>query len=98
MSFADFLRYASGPGVAAVVGVILALVAEYVAPYQALAPKVKALVFIGACFVVPVVAAVLLGACQFEPWSFDPLFWRALVGGFVASGIGTLTHVPQKAG
>lgn len=97
MTFADFLHYAAGPGVSAVVGVVLALVAEYIPAYQALAPKQKVLVFIAACFVLPLLAATLLGACGFEPWSFDPLYWQAIVAGFVASGIGTLAHTPQKA-
>lgn len=98
MSFAEFLRYAAGDGVSIIVGVVLSQVAEYIPAYQALEAKPKALAFIGACFVIPLLAATLLGACGYEPWSFDPLFWQAIIAGFVASGVGTLTHVPQKQG
>jgi len=98
MTFVQFLRGASGPLTAVIVGTILALVAEYIPAYQALEAKPKALAFIGACFVIPLLAATLLGACGYEPWSFDPLFWQAIIAGFVASGVGTLTHVPQKQG
>ncbi len=96
MSFEQFLRYAGGTGVSVVVGVVLSQVIEYVAAYQRLGAKPKALVFVGLCFIIPVLAALLLGLLKYEPWSFDPLFWKALVAGFSAAGIGTLAHVPQK--
>lgn len=97
MSFEQFLRYAAGPGVSVVVGVVLSQVIEYVKGYQKLGKKAKVLVFVGLCFIIPVLAALMLGLLAYDPWSFDPLFWRALLAGFVASGIGTLAHVPNKA-
>lgn len=95
MTWESFLRFISGPGIAIVAGILLSFALEYVPRfaywYQPLAPKAKRLVYSALCFVVPVLGAILLGFGGYEPWSWDPLIWRALVGGSAAAGLGTLT-------
>ena len=92
MSFYEFLTYAGGPGVGVVVGFLLSFLIEYWPWFAGLADKPKRLVFFGFCFVLPVLCAILKGACGYEGWTFDPLFWQALVSGFAAAFGGTLAH------
>jgi len=90
MTFAEFLRYLQGPAVGTVVGAILSVVAEYWPWYQALASKVKRLVFAGMCFVVPLVGAALACAMGYQPCGWEETFWPAIYqGGLVAFGVGT---------
>jgi len=95
MTWEAFLRFVSGPGIAIAAGVLLSFALEYVPRfsywYTPMSPKDKRLVYSALCFVVPVLGAILLGLGGYEPWSWDPLIWRALVGGSAAAGIGTLT-------
>lgn len=96
MTFDQFLQYASGSGVAIIVGILLSLAAEDWAWYQARSPRHKTFLFWLACMVIPLIAVTLRGLMHYAPWSFDPLYWKAIVSGFVATGIGTVTHIPQK--
>jgi hypothetical protein len=95
MTWESFLRFVSGEGIATVAGILLSLALQHVPRlaywYDPLDPKDKRLVYVALCFVVPVLGATLLGLGGYEPWSWDPLIWRALVGGAAAAGIGTLT-------
>lgn len=93
MTFAEALEYASGPGVAAVVGILLSFIVEYVPQYQALAPKQKRLVFLGLSLAVPVVAATLRGLWGYVAWGWESQYWPALWAGGVAFTSGTVTHV-----
>ena len=95
MTFQDFLRYASGPGVATIVAVILSLVVEMWPRFNELQPKTRRLVFIALCFGAPTLFALLRVAVGHVALSFDPLVWDALVAGFAAAGIGTLAHTPR---
>ncbi len=92
MGFSEFLAWASGPGVAAIVALLLSWLIEYVPRYELLEPKVKRLVFAGLCFVVPVLGALLRVAVGHASLSFDPLIWQALVAGAAAFGAGTALH------
>jgi hypothetical protein len=91
-AFATWLEWASGPLIPAIVAFVLSFVVEYFPQYEALAPKVKRLVFLGLCMIVPLLAATARGALGYEPWSFDPLYWHALWAGFAAYGVGNVTH------
>jgi len=92
MTWEAFLRFVSGPGVAVVVGLLLSFALEYVPRfaywYEPLDPKPKRGVFIALCFIVPVSGALLLGLGGYELWSWDPLIWRAILGGAAAAGVG----------
>lgn len=93
MTFAEALEYASGPGVAVIVGIVLSFVVEYVAAYQALAPKHKRLVFLGLSLAVPVLAATLRGVWGHIAWSWEGQYWPALWAGGLAFASGTVTHL-----
>jgi hypothetical protein len=92
VTYAQFLSYASGPGVAVIVALVISILVEYVPPYGKLSPKPKRLVFAGLCLIVPVVAALLRAVGGYVPFTFDPLIWNALVSGAAALGVGTLAH------
>ena len=91
-TFDSWLILASGPLVAAIVGVVLSWVVEFLPRYEELAPKVKRLVFAALCMAVPLLAAALRGALGYVEWSFDPLFWHAIWAGAAAIGMGNLAH------
>ena len=94
-TFDSWLKAASGPLAGAIVAVIVSLAVEYWPWYGELSPKQKRLFYIGLCFVLPVLAATLRGIAGYVAWSFDPLYWHALVYGFAAAGLGTLVHTPK---
>ncbi len=93
MTWANALIYASGPGVAAVIGVVLSFVVEYWAGYGALAARYKRLVFMGLCLAVPVLAALLRVAWGYVALSWDPLVWQAILAGGTAFLTGQITHL-----
>jgi len=95
MTFAQFLEWASGPGVSVIVAVLLSIAVEYWRWYGRLQPKPKRLLFAGLSLVVPVTAALVRAAVGHAPLSFDPLVWDALVAGVAALGAGTLAHTPR---
>jgi hypothetical protein len=94
-TFDAWLTWASGPLVAAIVGFVLSFVVEWWPAYEKLAPRVKRVVFLGLCLIVPVLAAALRGLLGYTPWSFDPLFWHALWHGFAAYGVGNIAHTRE---
>ena len=98
MAFADFIRYAAGAGVSAIVAVVISVFVEYWPWYSGLSPKLKRLLFFVMSFVVPVLAAVIGCLTGVFDWSFYTTFWPAIVAGFAASGIGTLAHTPKLRG
>lgn len=91
-TFDKALILASGPLVAAIVGVLLSWVVEWVPKYEGFAPKAKRLVFSALCMAVPLLAAALRGALGYVEWSFDPLFWHAIWAGAAAGFAGNLVH------
>lgn len=94
MDWTEFLSYLRGPGVAAVVGVLLSYVVEYWERYQYLKPKYKRLVIAGLCFVVPVVGTALSCASGVVGWGdWANTWWPALVAGFVAFTSNQFAHV-----
>jgi len=95
MSWTQFLVWASGPGVAAIVAALLSIAVEYWPWYGRLQPKPKRLMFAGFCLVVPSLASLLRVVSGHVALSFDPLMWDALVAGVAALGAGTLAHTPR---
>lgn len=89
MDFCAFLAQAwAGPTLAALAGVVLSFVAEYVPAYDQLPAKWKRLCFLGACIVVAVVAWLLapLPGCARPEW---PALIMAILAAF---GAGTVAH------
>ncbi|HUX76866.1 MAG TPA: hypothetical protein VMY40_09525 [Anaerolineae bacterium] len=95
MTWTVFLRWASGPGVSAIVAALLSVAVEYWPWYGRLTPKPKRVLYAGFCLVVPIVAALLQVVSGHVALSFDPLVWDALVAGAAAIGVGTLAHTPR---
>ena len=93
MTWAEALVYASGPGVAAVIGVALSFVVEYWQGYLALDARRKRLVFIGLSFTVPVLAATLRGLWGYVAWSWEGLYWPAILAGGTAYLTGQVAHL-----
>lgn len=95
MSFSDFLGAitADQSYVAAAVGVLLSVVADYVPSYVNLEARWKALVFWGLCVAIPLIGVFVGGlfGVFVEPTFIDN-YWPALVVGVVAGGGGTLFH------
>jgi len=98
MTWAEALAYASGPGVAAVIGVVLSFLIEYWDGYGALVPRMKRLVFMALCLAVPVVAAFVRVAWGYVALSWDPLMWQAILSGGTAFLTGQITHVRKLPG
>ena len=99
MEWTDFLEYASGPGVAVIVGLLLSeVVTEYLPGFAALASRWKRVVFFGLCLVVPLLASVLGVATAGWPGTWVATYWPALVAGGVAFGSGTLAHTRKMVG
>jgi len=94
MNWTEFLSYLRGPGVAAVVGVLLSYVVEYWELYQTLDSRYKRLVIAGLCFVVPVVATALSCASGLMVWGdWANTWWPALVAGFTAFSGNQFAHL-----
>ena len=94
MTWGDFLRYATSPGIAVIVGVILSFAVEYFPRYGALESKWKRLIFFGLSLAVPLLATVLAVATnEWGAWGdFKGTWWPAITAGFIAGGSGTLIH------
>jgi MFS family permease len=95
MSWETFLRFVSGAGVSTGVAVVLSILVEYVPRYSYLSPKQKRLIYAALCLVMPVTGAALLAAGGYEPLTWDPLVWRAVLAGAAAFGAGTAAHTPR---
>jgi len=84
MSWDDFLGYASGPGINALVGAVLALVVEYWPRYGELEARWKRLVIFVLCLAVPLVATAAGVVTADWTASWEGAMWPALVAGFTA--------------
>jgi len=98
MEWTEFLRYAAGPGVAAIVGVLLSETASYLPGFDALVERWKRVVFFLLCMLVPTLASVLGVATAGWPATWVATYWPALVAGAVAFGSGTLVHTRKMTG
>jgi len=93
MEWTEFLRYASGEGVAVVVGALLSVLAEHWAWYGEQTPKVKRLLFFVLSLAVPVLASALGVLTESWPLSWEATFWPALMAGFAAFTAGQAVHL-----
>lgn len=93
MSWEEFLRYASGPGVSAVVGALLSVLVEYWPVFDTWAPRWKRATMFLLCLVVPVLASGLGIASAGWPATWEATFWPALVAGFTAFVSSQAVHV-----
>jgi len=94
LSWSGFLDLLSSPnGIAAAVGVLLSWLAEYIPGFDGLIPKWKRLVFLGLCFIVPLIAAGLGILTAGWPVGWEATFWPAILAGGIAFGGGTIAHV-----
>lgn len=76
MTFQEFLQYVqTSAGINVAVGFVLSFVAEWIPGYNALEAKLKRLIIMLLCFVLPVIATVLLGCYTQE------CIWQALLAG-----------------
>ena len=93
-SWEQFLAYLSQPtGAAAAVGIVLSILVDNVPAYVAQSKKGKRLIFFGLSFSVPVLAATLGALTAGWGWGWDSVFWPAIVAGFMAGGVGTVTNL-----
>ena len=101
MSWTEALRYATSPiGVGVISGVLLSWLADYVPAFTLLDPKVKRLVFLATCLLVPILASLLSVALGLVELSWDPLLWDAVMAGITAFGAGTMLNarsLPSRA-
>ncbi|MHC4088709.1 MAG: hypothetical protein ACYSVY_00250 [Planctomycetota bacterium] len=92
MSWEEALRYASGDGVAVIVGALLSVAAEFWPWYERQEPRVKQAVFFALALVVPLAAAGLGVITADWPASLEETLWPAVRAGLAAGGFGTLVH------
>ena len=96
-TFDEWLKAASGPLVSVIVGFLISLLLDVWPAYSDFSSRWKAWLYSGFCLVVPVAAAALRAALGYVEWSFDPLIWHALWGGFAAAVMGTVVHKRKAA-
>lgn len=79
MSLTEFLQYVqTSAGINVVIGFVLSFIAEWIPGYDDIEPKLKRLVIMVLCFVLPVGATILLGCYTAE------CIWSALLAGGAA--------------
>lgn len=88
------LTFAIGPGAAVIAGIVISILIEYWPWFQGLSEKMKVLVFVLLCLVVPVLATVLaIATGEFGMWGdVAGTWWPAIWSGLSAAGFGTLFH------
>ena len=101
MTWTDALRYATSPiGAGMLAGLVLSWVADYIPTFSYLDPKIKRVVFLATCLLVPVLASLLSAALGLVTLTWDPLLWDALMAGVTAFGAGTMLNargLPTRA-
>ena len=98
MEWTKFLEYAAGPGVAAIVGLLLSELVTYWPAFADLLDRWKRVVFCLLCMIVPVLASVLGVMTAGWPGTWVATYWPAVVAGGVAFGSGTLVHTRKMTG
>ena len=99
MSWSEALKYAAGPGVNLIVGVLLSYAVEYWPAFGTWEPKWKRLVTLALSLAVPVVATALaVLSNEWGAWGdWATTWWPALVAGGVAFGAATFAHIRKLA-
>ena len=94
MGWEEFLNYMTGPGVAAIVGFLLSFLVEMWPAYVDFESRIKRLVFMALCFVVPVLGTVGKCVSELVLWNdWEGAWWPALVAGALAYGAGQISHL-----
>jgi hypothetical protein len=90
----EALHFVVGPGAAVLAGLIISVLIEYWARFQALEHKWKVLIYISLCVVLALLGqAAAIATHIWGSWNdVQTTWWPALWAGFAASGIGTLFH------
>ena len=92
MTFQEFLSYLQGPGINAVIGFLLSFVVEWFPEWDTLEGRVKRLLSLAMCLLVPLVGAGLSCAFGYQACDFTQTFWPALVAGFTAFTSNQVAH------
>jgi hypothetical protein len=94
MTWQEALQFMNGSGAAVIAGVLISVLIEYWAGFQALEQKHKVLVYVALCLFIPALAAVLSIATGVGgAWGdVAGTWWPAAYNGLMAAGIGTLFH------
>ncbi len=93
MSWSEFLEFLRGPGINAAIGVLLFFIMEWWPQFETLAPRVKRLVALVLCMVIPLLATLASVATLGLPMNDWPgTWWPALVAGGAAFSAATVAH------
>ena len=93
MTLIEALNLARGPGINAIVGVLLSILVEYVPEWSELDAKAKRPIILLLCLLVPILATFgLLALDQVQPDDLD-LWWGALLAGATAFSTSQLAHI-----
>jgi hypothetical protein len=100
MSVTEFLTHASGPGINAIVGVVISFAVDVVPGFKAwfasLDPRLKRLITFLLSLVVPILASLALGIISGVPLfskEMSYLLWRAVQSGFLSFTTSQAAHV-----
>jgi len=93
MTFPEFLTWLQGDGINAAIGFILSFIVEWLPQWDMLRPRVKRLVMLVLCLVIPSIAALVSAGMGYQPWSFEETFWPALQAGFLAFWTSQAAHL-----
>ena len=98
MEFKDFLAFLQGPGINVAVGIAISFLVEYWSGYDGLTPKVKRLVMLGLCFIIPVVAKVTELGFFGGIWGDFPLTWWPIIVAAFSAFTGSQAAHTRKLG
>jgi phage-related protein len=100
MFLTEFLTYVSGPGINAMVGVVISFAVDEIPGFKAwfagLDPRAKRLITFVLSLVVPVLASLALGIISDVPLfskEMGDLLWRAVQSGFLSFTTSQAAHV-----
>lgn len=93
MTLIEALNLARGPGINAIVGVLLSILVEYVPRWSELDAKAKRPLILVLCLLVPILATLgLVALDQLQANDID-LWWAALLAGATAFSTSQLAHI-----
>ena len=93
MTLIEALNLARGPGINAVVGVLISILIEYVPEWSELDAKAKRPIILLICLLVPILATFgLVALGQVQPNDLD-LWWAAILSGATAFSTSQLAHI-----
>jgi hypothetical protein len=98
MTFKDFLVFAQGAGVMAIIGFILSFVVEFWPSFETLSAKAKRTVMLLLCLAIPVAAKAIELLGYGGNWGdFALVWWPVLVAGFSAFTSSQVAHTRNLA-